>query len=138
MVRVVKTPLANAGDIRQGFNPWVGKVPWRRSWQPTPVFLPREFHGQRSQAGYSPRGCKELDVTEQLTHASAVKVLPAVSREAGALLGILPHVGQTLSQQRIWGPKCCRQETLSRRSRLGSVVLWDCEQCPPGLKNASG
>ena len=39
---------------RPRFNPWVGNVPWRREWQPTPVFLPAEFHGQRSLAGYSP------------------------------------------------------------------------------------
>ena len=38
---------------RPGFNPWVRKVPWRREWQPTPVFLPGEFHGERSLAGYS-------------------------------------------------------------------------------------
>ena len=38
---------------RRGFNPWVGKIPWRREWQPTPVFLPEESHGQRSLAGYS-------------------------------------------------------------------------------------
>ena len=51
------------------FNPYVGKSPWRRKWQPTPVFLPGEFHGQRSLAGYSPQGHKVLDVTEQLnTH----------------------------------------------------------------------
>ena len=37
-----------------GFDPWVGKIPWRRKWQPTPVFLPGESHGQRSLAGYSP------------------------------------------------------------------------------------
>ena len=37
-----------------GFDPWVGKIPWRRAWQPTPVFLPGESHGQRSLAGYSP------------------------------------------------------------------------------------
>ena len=39
---------------RPGFNPWVKKIPWRRAWQPTPVILPREFHGQKSLAGYSP------------------------------------------------------------------------------------
>ena len=39
---------------RPGFDPWVGKIPWRREWQPTPVFLPEESHGQRSLAGYSP------------------------------------------------------------------------------------
>ena len=36
------------------FDPWVGKIPWSRAWQPTPVFLPGEPHGQRSLAGYSP------------------------------------------------------------------------------------
>ena len=47
-----------------GFDPWVGKIPWRREWLPTPVFLPREAHGQRSLAGYRLRGCKESDMTE--------------------------------------------------------------------------
>ena len=57
--------LGNEG--RPGFDPWVGKIPWRRERQPTPVFWPGEFHGQRSLAGYSPRGCKESDMTEQLS-----------------------------------------------------------------------
>ena len=43
---------------RCGFDPWVGKILWRRKWQPTPVFLPGEFHGQRTLAGYSPLGCR--------------------------------------------------------------------------------
>ena len=46
---------------RPGFDPWVGKIPWRRAWQPTPVFLLGESHGQRSLAGYSPWGVKELN-----------------------------------------------------------------------------
>ena len=50
------------------FDSWVGKIPWQRAWQPTPVFLPGESHGQRSLAGYSPWGHKELDMTEQHTH----------------------------------------------------------------------
>ena len=54
----------NAGDIRDRFDPWVGKIPWRRKWQPTPVFMPGESHGQRSLVGYSPRGHKESDLTE--------------------------------------------------------------------------
>ena len=49
---------------RPGFDPWVGKTPWRRKWQPTPVFLPGESHGLRSLVGYSPWGCKESDTTE--------------------------------------------------------------------------
>ena len=51
---------------RGGFDPWVGKMPWRRAWQLTPVFSPGESPGQRSLAGYSPCGHKELDVTERL------------------------------------------------------------------------
>ena len=46
---------------RPGFNAWVGKMPWRREWQPTPVFLPGKSHRQRSLMGYSPWGHKELD-----------------------------------------------------------------------------
>ena len=42
----------------------VGKIPWSRKWQATPVLLPRKFHGQRSLLGYIPWGCKELDMTE--------------------------------------------------------------------------
>ena len=52
---------------RCGFSPWVRKIPWRRKWQPTPVFLPGIFHGQRSLAGYCPWRCKESDTTERLT-----------------------------------------------------------------------
>ena len=43
---------------------WVGNMPWRREWKPTPVFLPGEFHGQRSLEGHSPWGRKESDMTE--------------------------------------------------------------------------
>ena len=50
---------------RLGFDPWVKKIPWRREWQPTPIFLPRESHGQRSLAGYSPEGRKKSDTTER-------------------------------------------------------------------------
>ena len=60
-----KGSACNAGKPR--FSPWVRKIPWRREWQPTPVFLPGEFHGQRILAGYSLWGGKELDPTEQLT-----------------------------------------------------------------------
>ena len=52
------------------FDPWVGKILWRRKWQPTPVFLPGESHGGRSLVGYSPRGCKKSDTTELLHKAN--------------------------------------------------------------------
>ena len=52
---------------RPWFNPWVGKIPWRRKRLPIPIFLPGEFHGQRRLLGYHSWGHKELDMTEQLT-----------------------------------------------------------------------
>ena len=69
MALVIKNPPANAGDMRCRLDPWVGKIPWRRKWQPTPVFLPEESHGQRSLVGYS--GCEESDTAEVTagTHA---------------------------------------------------------------------
>ena len=57
-----KESTCSAGD------PWIRKIPWRREWQPTPIFLPGEFHGQRSLVDYSPWGCKESDMTESLLH----------------------------------------------------------------------
>ena len=61
VAQLVKNPLKCG---RPGFDPWVGKIPWRREWLPTPVFLPREFNRQRSLAGYTPWGHKELDMTK--------------------------------------------------------------------------
>ena len=49
---------------RLGFDPWVGKIPWRRKWQPIPVFLPGKSHGQRNLVGCSLWDCKESDITE--------------------------------------------------------------------------
>ena len=59
-----KEPTCQCGDMRGRFNPWVGKIPWRKAWQPTQVFLPRKSRGQRILVGYSPYGHKELDMTE--------------------------------------------------------------------------
>ena len=65
---VEKNLPADAGDKRHRFDPWVRKIPWRKAWQPTPVFLSRESHGQRSLVGYSPWGHKETDMTEVTYH----------------------------------------------------------------------
>ena len=68
---VVKNIPVNAGHPEVvGSIPWVGKIPWRRKWQPTLIFLPGKFHGQRSLAGYNPWGGKELDMTELLRTAA--------------------------------------------------------------------
>ena len=55
---------------------WVGKILWRRKWQPTPVFLPGESHGQRNLVGYSPWGRKESDMTEWLSHTHTLVITP--------------------------------------------------------------
>ena len=60
-------PGCSDSKERPGFDPWVRKIPWRRAWLPTPVFLPGEFQGQRSLVGYSPWGCKESEMTKWLT-----------------------------------------------------------------------
>ena len=61
---------------RYRFGAWIGKFPWRRKWQPTPVFLPGKPHGQRSLLGYSPWGGKESDMTEQLNSTINDRVSP--------------------------------------------------------------
>ena len=77
----VKNLPANAGDTG---DPWIGKIPWRRKWQPIPAFVPGESHGQRSLVGYSPWARKKSDMTEHLsththththTHTNDAKVM---------------------------------------------------------------
>ena len=60
---------------RPRFDPWVGKIPWRRKWQSTPVLLPGKSHGQRSLVGYSPWGRKESDTTERLHFPFTLNIL---------------------------------------------------------------
>ena len=54
------------------FDPWVGKITWRRKWQPILIFLPEKSHEQRSLEGYSPWGCEELDTTEYACSLSII------------------------------------------------------------------
>ena len=64
-----KTPVyQRRRHKRCRLDPWLGKIPWSRKWQPTPVFLPGESHRQKSLVDYSPRSHTESDTTEQLTH----------------------------------------------------------------------
>ena len=59
---------------RLGLHPQVGKIPWRRKWQLTPVFWPGKFHGQRSLSSYSLRSCKESDTTGQLRECAGTYI----------------------------------------------------------------
>ena len=72
------------------FDPWVGRIPWDRKWQPTLVFLPGEFHGQSSLAGYSPWDCKESDIAAKslqscLTLCNSIDGSPPGSAISGIL-----------------------------------------------------
>ena len=78
---------------RCGFDPWVGKIPWRRKWQPTPVFLPGEFHGQRSLAGYSSWGGKRV------RHNLATKQQQRIKHSPGANI---PHIANSSHQPSRW------------------------------------
>ena len=85
MALMVKNPPANEGDHKRlRFDPWVRKIPWRRAWQPLPVFLPGESQGQRSLEGYSPGGCTESDTAEQLSMMWSGKKLPQSEQRKGA------------------------------------------------------
>ena len=73
---------------RPGFDPWAGKIPWKRKWHSTPVFLPGELHGQRNLVGYSPWGRKESDMTEHTHKVSKSKwagARPPMSRGDAAV-----------------------------------------------------
>ena len=72
MALVVRNLPANAEDLRCGFDPWVRKIPWRKAWQPTPVFLPGESHRQKNLAGYSLWDRTESDMTEVTQHTRMI------------------------------------------------------------------
>ena len=61
--------LPNRSCRRPRFDAWVGNISWRGAWQPTPVILPGDSHGQRSLVGYSPQHHKESDMTEVTEHS---------------------------------------------------------------------
>ena len=95
---------------RHKFHPWVRKISWRRKWQPTSVFLPGKFHGQRSLVGYSPGGRKELDMTEislapapRLPHVMLSNILSGKISEM--VLALTDHSGETTWKgQLVWRP----------------------------------
>ena len=84
---------------RRGFNPWVGKIPWRRAWQPTPVFLPGWSHGQKSLAAYKSMGvAKESDSTEPMRVPAHIPQLE--SRSSQKVRGpVIMHVPQAECSQ---------------------------------------
>ena len=115
---MVKNLLA-VQEIR--FDPWVGKIPWKREWQPTPVFVPGESYREKSLAGYSPRGHKESAITEQLT----LPLLPSSHVRTDCLLTAAETAGTNvmtvLSLHKLWTGKRVHQnvpEPLKKTTHL--------------------
>ena len=73
---------------RCGFDPWVQNTPWRRLWQPTLAFLPRESHEQRSLVGYSPQGCKKLEMTEATWHTQIFFTAPGTGLDRSLFFSV--------------------------------------------------
>ena len=94
-------PEDGFGSRRPMFDLWGGKIPWRREWQPTPVFSPGASHGQRGLAGYSPWGRKESDTAEATEHAHTLDkyVLTVCSPKPGEL----PVFGKSACEP-LWSP----------------------------------
>ena len=105
---------------KTGFSRWVGKIFWRRKWQPTLIFLPGEFHGWRSLAGYSPWGHKELDTAERLT-LSLPKALILLSISNSSVRLVVRF------QYKNWGAIGKQREENSKKMeklRASLVVQW--------------
>ena len=77
---VVKNLPAKQQMQVQGFDPWVGKIPWRRKWRPTPVFFPGKSHRQRSLMGYNPWGGKQSDTNDRVNHRKQQMIIIASYR----------------------------------------------------------
>ena len=107
---------------------WVA-VPWRRKWQPTPVFLPGESHGRRSLVGYSPRGRKESDTTEQL-HFTSLTLLQGIFPTQALNPGLL-HCRRILYQLSHQGSPRILEWVASPFSR-GSSLDWTRVSCIAG------
>ena len=80
------------------FDPWVRKSPWSRKWQPTPVFSPEKFHGQRSPVGYSPWGCKESDtyMLSAIDRAESEMHMPRLPGLKEACVQLIPLEGEQM------------------------------------------
>ena len=88
---------------RPGFDPWVRKIPWSRKWQSILVFLPGKSRGERSLVGCSPRGCKESDMTEQLSVHAWRSILGSSRGEAQFMLHFVRILLADLQRRDCWG-----------------------------------
>ena len=101
---VVKNPPEMQKTQRHRFSSWVGKIPWRRKWQSTPIFLPGKSHGQKSLIGFSPWGCNRVGHDWRLSKNDTCKpvflpVHPTRSCPSSKSLTIGPLHSYSLAQQ---------------------------------------
>ena len=112
LAQLVKNLPASAGrHKRYGFKPWVGKIPWSRKWQPTPLFLSEKFHGRRSLVGYNPWSHKESNTTERLsvrkcarTHTHTQIVERGCQRVGGNWWRFSKVTISSYIMNKFWGP----------------------------------
>ena len=93
------------------------EIPWRRKWQPTPIFLPGESHGQRSLMGYSPRGPKESDTTERLSMHAFIQIENTFPSEECGLMS--------------YWYSCLSCEIISCSLVCNLVMAWQQLKCSP-------
>ena len=91
-VSLVAWMVKNLQCRKSGFSPWVEKIPWRRKWQPDPVFLPGKFHGQKGLVGNSLWGCKELDKSEHTQSQSSQLINNVVIDSGGQQRDSVIHI----------------------------------------------
>ena len=92
---------------KAAFDPWVGKIPWRRKWQPTPVFLPGKSHGERNLAGYSPWVTKSQTWLSYWAHAHILKSVQPLWEYIRSLLTIAHVYFRSLAPGGTYCPRCC-------------------------------
>ena len=108
---------------RRGFSLWVGKIPWRRKWQSTLVFLPGKFHGQRNLVGYSSWGHKETDTTEHAcTHMWSLPICIEIWEQKGPRTYFFPATG-TLGRTDSERVLCQQEETVIKGDLWCGVYL---------------
>ena len=110
---------------RLRFDSWVGKIPWRRKWQPTPVFLPRESHGQRSLAGYSPRGSQRVR-HDRAANTFTFHCFSSIREDISWQLKLIVKQGTRCLDMPPWEPPIREQQTYLHLPRLRG--LW--RVCP--------
>ena len=131
---------------RPQFDPWVRNIPWRREWQPTPVFLPGEFHGQRNLMGYTPRDHERAGLSDSPSFSFTYNNETTekhdnetTRRNTEKKRGDCqqPKTTKKVTEDGIWGPD--RRRILSTEGRRdGDKDVCRCRQGSPGLSGKSG